>query len=1293
MSTALPDQNYIDQIRRRLWCGRDVGQAAVMIGSGFSRNAEKRSSVVPDFPLWGELIQQLGERVYSSQFSDWHKTAAMTSSGALRLASEYEVLFGRQSLDELVVASIPDEQYTPGEIHKLLLSLPWSDVFTTNYDRLLEWTTPSIYEQKYDVILTPEDVPGRMRPRIVKLHGSFPAHRPFIVTEEDYRTYPQKFASFVSLVQQSMMENAFCLLGFSGDDPNFLNWTGWVRDNLGAAMPQIYLCGLHDGLTNARRQLLLQRNIVPVDLSPLFPKSEYADPNLRHFRAIAWFLLNLKLGESPNLASWPRSSQPVDISSWQISNSLDLSSIPVVHIPSFEEDVALPALHDSQTLAYRTLNTSELAHIAESWRNVRQHYPGWVVCPKSSRSRLWITTSSKVEPILVAVSTAPPIIALEVLYELNWRIETSLMPLFLGWAITIEQILKQINPFPKSLSFETEIRPDHSVYQAEKWASIEEKWVSLAFAVIREARDDQDEARFGEWIGLLGTIVTRNAVWQARWFYEQCLFYLARLDGERVLGLLNQWQVSPKLEFWTVKRAAIFAELGSVDEAQTLAKNALAEIRSRIQPNRVDYFLLSQESWVMLFLEIIQGNLLDFREEEKLREQNRERQSKLRRYQCDAWMEIESLATQVSQQIDGQNYQIYSLSNNSKRRDLSTAFELLRIFEEGAIPIRSDLVTVFPEEVFRAAKWIFPSAPMWASSVAIRTFNSNVINEMFATEAVVTLDESMTAHLYQLILNSLQQAFVQFRQSQSRRGVLFDRIVFLSKMLSKLCFRLSEQELEFVLKTALRIHRSGDIPKQRPDILKPLFAETLKALPQSSILSRMTELLLLDIPSDGDVVTCSIYDQDKVEPFKFIRWKTSSPLTYNRQSWTFAIRMLIELVNHGNDWLRETAIYRLSKLYEIDALTTEEQQALAQAIWHRLDETGLPAGLGTQLYKSIIFRLPELEPGRAKQHFQRYLLTQDFPTALVRIETPGERTGFGISYQANHYFNQWLSGTVAINNQGSDRVNELCDWTNSEVRQLFGKMVESWAQQRNEIQTFLRNDFFGIEVKNYAINLQWLLIFIILPRLTTIDESLQVSLHTFVSELDSLGLKQASLSVALLLIYPDQLAQVTESLKADMNSMQQEAVKAAYWGVYHWGIYADNFSDRMSPLPEGLLTDLVYRILVRRQPGLTEALEVVAALLQRNPNCFATHQVTVLQTALQYLLSETDLTNLAQGSDQNIWGIPSNERILCRKFAAQIAHELYRQYETNLADIPTVLSDWRQVSLHSSVAEMRDVWN
>lgn len=65
---------------------------------------------------------------------------AMTSGAPLRLASENEAAFTRSALDDLLLNAIQDTGYHPGNLHRMLLSLPWADVFTTNYDTLLERT-------------------------------------------------------------------------------------------------------------------------------------------------------------------------------------------------------------------------------------------------------------------------------------------------------------------------------------------------------------------------------------------------------------------------------------------------------------------------------------------------------------------------------------------------------------------------------------------------------------------------------------------------------------------------------------------------------------------------------------------------------------------------------------------------------------------------------------------------------------------------------------------------------------------------------------------------------------------------------------------------------------------------------------------------------------------------------------------------------------------------------------------------------------------------------------------------
>ena len=62
------------------------------------------------------------------------------------------------------------------------------------------------------------------------------------------------------------METVFCLIGFSGDDPNFLHWSGWVRDNLGKSAPKIYLAGWLD-LSPHRRRMLEDRGVVPIDVA------------------------------------------------------------------------------------------------------------------------------------------------------------------------------------------------------------------------------------------------------------------------------------------------------------------------------------------------------------------------------------------------------------------------------------------------------------------------------------------------------------------------------------------------------------------------------------------------------------------------------------------------------------------------------------------------------------------------------------------------------------------------------------------------------------------------------------------------------------------------------------------------------------------------------------------------------------------------------------------------------------------------------------------------------------------
>ena len=283
--------SYIEDIAKRIHDPALHGAASVMVGAGFSKNAD----VVDDetsAPNWEELAVSMFEALYQkpedeAEIKRWEIQKIRKTSGknVLKLAEEYKSVFGRNKLNKFIEASINDDIYIPGDLHKKLLSLNWRDVFTTNYDTLLERTIDKINVKfNYKILTSQNDLPGSTHPRIIKLHGSVDSAKHYIICEEDYRTYPVQFAPLVNTVQQAMLETQLCLIGFSGDDPNFLSWLGWLRDNMGENCPTIYLVGLFQNMSAAEKMTLESQNITVVDLGDMF-KGE-----VRHQEALDAFL-------------------------------------------------------------------------------------------------------------------------------------------------------------------------------------------------------------------------------------------------------------------------------------------------------------------------------------------------------------------------------------------------------------------------------------------------------------------------------------------------------------------------------------------------------------------------------------------------------------------------------------------------------------------------------------------------------------------------------------------------------------------------------------------------------------------------------------------------------------------------------------------------------------------------------------------------------------------------------------------------------------------------------------------
>lgn len=325
----IPDYPAFLAFARALW----ENEAAVMVGAGFSRVCRREvDSPVP--PLWSTFQSEMEEALGYRQGE---------GPDALRLAQEYKTMHGENGMHHLILQLVADSQWEPGKLHKQLLELPWRDVLTTNWDTLLERTKPQTPDRIYSCVHTIQDIAHRARPRIVKLHGSMPSHKPFIFTEDDYRTYPVQFAPFVNLAQQVMLEHDLCLIGFSGLDPNFLAWSGWVRDTLNVSARCIRLVGVLE-LSPVSRTLLERRNVTPIDLAPLVTD---VNRDEQHEKALELFFAALLAAKPPSPYEWIKGS-----------DNYSQSNI------SKEEE--RPTRED----------------VVKNWGKIRCSYPGWIIAPK-----------------------------------------------------------------------------------------------------------------------------------------------------------------------------------------------------------------------------------------------------------------------------------------------------------------------------------------------------------------------------------------------------------------------------------------------------------------------------------------------------------------------------------------------------------------------------------------------------------------------------------------------------------------------------------------------------------------------------------------------------------------------------------------------------------------------------------------------------------------------------------------------------------------------------------------------
>jgi len=903
--TSLPDYAALKKLASALWQqDSSYHGAAIMVGAGFSRSAASAGDASKKLPLWNHFSKALAAELGSS------------SPDPLRLAEEYCAYFGKQALHDLIKKEINDAAWTPGELYKTLLELPWSEILTTNWDTLLERASSGVHQPIYSIVSKQEDLSSARSPRIVKLHGTIDTTKDLIFTQEDYRKYPQQYAAFVNFSRQVFIENELCLLGFSGDDPNFLQWTGWVRDHLATHSRRVYLVGAL-ALNAAKRKYLESINVAPIDLHDLV--TDHDDRDIRHLEAINIFFHALQ------------SLKPEQ--SWEWA--------PAELHRSTTTDVERAKVHQDAGYAAKLLE-DKLGSLEQD----RLSYPDWLICPSALRLQLQgqITDPWPNAKNLSAMAENSKV---RLLYEIAWHHQVTFeaIPAWIA-----QELLAICNP--------------------EKVCALSKKQqLEIAVALLKNTRwmDSHDSESIQQ--------TTISILEKGRRFWPESSNEVAYHNA---IGARDRFDY-PALEkhvediihgspIWKLRKASLLAELGQIDRGEVLVAEAYKELLAQYRNDRNSIHILSRLAWAHWLMRGV--DLSSFSKELKAFP------SYYREFKCDPWDHIEHIRERISKELSRQQKQhsIEPLFEPGRYRDntnnvsFSNELHPLLIFEgiscSVGMPLRWNNVTFLTEQAARLAE-LDGMDNVHRFSLAIRSANSDtseVLKKVFSRIRIACLPESDVNFLLDQCTLAINYWCAKQVDKSYAGHIAIDRIRVFTEVLARASVRASPERAKQIFGLALSLSKKPELHHiWLTDALRNLSKFSLKSIPEL----QQQDILLdaLSFPLQSEVTA-----RDRNE------WANPVVKKPGRRDHNSAIdRRIDEIIDHVAPCSPQSApaLLRLLPLIEADFLSNEELKKLSKKIWgsesnpNKLPDTGL--------LKYVLLELPSPDSSAVKTLVRHYL--------------------------------------------------------------------------------------------------------------------------------------------------------------------------------------------------------------------------------------------------------------------------------------------------------------------------------
>ena len=867
-------KQILDTIAGRLW----DGHACLFVGAGFSKNATLLTGATTP-PNWNELGDLFFERARTHKPTPKEREYA----NVLRLAEEVECVSGRQTLSQLIQDAIHDDKLEPSDLHIQLLSLPWRDVFTTNYDTLLERAADKLNKQGktvYSIISNDEEIGIKSPPFIMKLHGDIRSPKSIVITEEDYRKYPSFHQAMIGYIRHSIMMETLVLIGFSGNDPNFIQWLGWVKDALSENQRKVYLLTVDD-ISESMVKTFEKKHVIVVDLRDFAGKGSKVQENIE-------------------------------------------AAIEYLNI-SHRKRVEEGRLYKKQVLEWgrTTVHDEDLDITLNRWKKERESYPGWLVMPREKRE-LWASVEGFFLPKdkLNRLKSPDDILFLDLF---NWRIEKSMFPIDNAWETVYLSVLDKYKPFGRRTR-----------------GDIKDAWINLKLGLLRLYRQEQWVSKWDSLNEELSSVKEHlSSEHRCRLAYEQALLAIYRNDFKRLEEILNDWPKQRKDPYWDVRRGALWAEYLSLDFGAKMTKRAFDIICEKLESaenERDRYYWGSRKVHAHTVLNCMaQAN---FSENKAVTDEARKTWLELRPYD-DIWYEreffdahlrpIELVAQVTTKEASfslGRSRSSTKLDGNSK--DYRIAYAFFLFYEETAFPIHLPYLNAVEKTTLDKALSVMAyCSPAIAETWLLRSGDSKIVSSVFNRRYLDRIPFKDVAATYERYLGIFESLLKEDKGDHVPSWVIVFRNI-LPEILSRLCMKASYDARE---KTFYLIDQVfEDRNSMQYEGMDKLLSSLILSLSKSQIEGILPMIIQMNTAVDR-------FGEYQLEPLSYLE----DPCNYIFTVPPGSVEGLFNRIGQ-NEASDKLLIYRLMFLQRAGVLNPQEQKRLTALVWARTDQYGFPIG-------------------------------------------------------------------------------------------------------------------------------------------------------------------------------------------------------------------------------------------------------------------------------------------------------------------------------------------------------------